>query len=644
MSPPGSLRGAKAGSGSSKSSAFKLDEDNQEGDDGELPSDIVEEVIEGYWAKYDDLRLFFFREVAAAINAGEIEAEANVLAQLLPLTNLPKVQEDLNTFFLPSMSTNPSKPAKSKKKKTKGKEVDALPDWMETYESDSDSDSTPTQGKRKRASALGTQAAVHSIKAHTNAYTDAFESALFRLPIPPSTTRTILAGLHGERGILAHWAPTRRVRLADWLGTTVDNGGPHAMLAMNGLFVLMTTYNLDYPRFYDRLYALLDANVLHLRYRARFFRLLDTFLRSPLLSAALIASFIKRLSRLALSAPPAGVIMVIPFIYNLFKRHPGAMVMLHRLEGGDAYDPQEERVMHTKAIESSVWELASLKDHYLASIATLAKIFSEQFTKPEFNMEDFLDHGYGTVSGRVFTHRSSSTPRRRGRFAMPRHCPSSSSWAVGQSCSRRTTSLIKSRNCGRSNGRPVGSSIVDFLRNTYRTSSLQCLASGDGLQPARGREAARRRWSWPRCWLALTLARGAGRLARGHLPRVVREEDTCGAPERGSHVAGRPFPCGTGARREKHHELGGLLVVVGPLVVALAPVSLALALAIPLTQLPFPVSGRLRRTGLAVRRRVDLPKPFTQGRTAVHACAAATRVAGRGTESRRAHGGYTSVF
>jgi U3 small nucleolar RNA-associated protein 19 len=37
----------------------------------------------------------------------------------------------------------------------------------------------------------------------------------------------------------------------------------------------------DYPDFYKRLYGLLDANVLHVKYRARFFRLLDTFLASP---------------------------------------------------------------------------------------------------------------------------------------------------------------------------------------------------------------------------------------------------------------------------------------------------------------------------------------------------------------------------
>lgn len=380
---------------------------SQENEDGALPADIAEQVVEKYWAAYDDLRLFFFREVAAMIASGELSNTDAVLTQLAPLTNLPKVQGDINTFYLPGLDSPPvsNKKAKTgkedKKKKGKGKELDALPDWMETYESESD-DEVLGKRKRERASALGTHAAVHSLPAHVNAYTTAWEEALSRLELGEGWTRRILATLHGERGVLAHWAPARRVRLADWLGGTVDGGGAHALLAMNGLFVLMTTYNLDYPRFYERLYALLDGEVLHARYRARFFRLLDTFLRSPLLSASLVAGFIKRLARLALSAPPAGAILVVPFVYNLFKRHPGTMAMLHRLADeapeDDPYDENEPVPGKSGAIESSAWELAAIKGHYLASVGTMAKIFGEQFTKPEFNLEDFLDHGYGTVS------------------------------------------------------------------------------------------------------------------------------------------------------------------------------------------------------------------------------------------------------
>jgi hypothetical protein len=73
--------------------------------------------------------------------------------------------------------------------------------------------------------------------------------------------------------------------------------------------------------------------------------------------------------------------------------------LVPRLTYIDPYDAEERSPLATNAINSSCYELAALQHHYLASISTLAKIFTEVFTKPEFNMEDFLDHGYGTVSG-----------------------------------------------------------------------------------------------------------------------------------------------------------------------------------------------------------------------------------------------------
>ena len=50
------------------------------------------------------------------------------------------------------------------------------------------------------------------------------------------------------------------------------------------------------------------------------------------LPANLVASFVKRLSRLSLSAPPAAVVMLIPFTYNMLRRHPALMAMIHRAE------------------------------------------------------------------------------------------------------------------------------------------------------------------------------------------------------------------------------------------------------------------------------------------------------------------------
>lgn len=117
----------------------------------------------------------------------------------------------------------------------------------------------------------------------------------------------------------------------------------------------------------------------------------------------MIAAFIKRMGRLSLTAPPAACVIIIPFIYNLLKRHPTCMCLIHSNKTIDnaATDPfimEELDPYESKAIDSSLWEVKTLSEHYYANVSTLAKIFSEQFLKPKYNLEDFLDHTYATVS------------------------------------------------------------------------------------------------------------------------------------------------------------------------------------------------------------------------------------------------------
>ena len=181
-----------------------------------------------------------------------------------------------------------------------------------------------------------------------------------------------------------------------------------AILALNGLFELIKAKNLDYPNFYEKLYALFDRNLMHVRYRSRFFRLVEIFLNSTHLPVNLVASFIKRMSRLALTAPPSAIVIIIPLVYNLLKSHPSCTFMVHRerydrdaarKEGyEDPFDMNEPDPMNTNAIESSLWELVMLQGHYHPSVATLARIVSEQFTKESYKLEDFLDHSYASVS------------------------------------------------------------------------------------------------------------------------------------------------------------------------------------------------------------------------------------------------------
>jgi len=194
--------------------------------------------------------------------------------------------------------------------------------------------------------------------------------------------------------------------LMDFLTDSFNVGGSTSLLALSGLFYLIQQKNLDYPQFYQKLYSQLDANILHSKHRSRFFRLLDTFLASTHLPAALVASFIKRLSRLCLHAPPSGIVVVVPWIYNLLKSHPSCTFMIHRtsklqsgnlLRWGDPFIMDEPDPMDTDAIESSLWEIHTLQSHYHPNVAAIAKIISEQFTKQAYNIEDFLDHSYATM-------------------------------------------------------------------------------------------------------------------------------------------------------------------------------------------------------------------------------------------------------
>ncbi|PIA14482.1 CBF-domain-containing protein, partial [Coemansia reversa NRRL 1564] len=239
---------------------------------------------------------------------------------------------------------------------------------------------------------------------HKKAFSEAW-LAFMRLSLTADMYKQVLLTMH--KRIIPHMTDAKG--LMDFLSNSYDAGGSISLLALNGLFTLITEYNLNYPQFYEKLYALLDRNLLHVKYRARFFRLLEVFLGSSHLPAYLIAAFIKRMSRLALSAPPAGAVTVIPMVYNLLKDHPSCMVLIHRMPGYneetgeevvtgdcDPFDSEESDPAKCQAMKSSLWELETLQHHYYPNIATLAKVFNEPFHKPKFMLEDFLDHTYAT--------------------------------------------------------------------------------------------------------------------------------------------------------------------------------------------------------------------------------------------------------
>ncbi|KAK9248913.1 CBF/Mak21 family-domain-containing protein [Lipomyces tetrasporus] len=325
--------------------------------------ELLLEFVEKYANKYDDLRYYFFHFSGLLANdamADQSESHktaftTNLLSALYSIDNLPTEDAHLNEF------------------------------WVELPE------------KNKQP--------VAKLSAQKAAFQDSW-LAVLRLPLTGDQYKYILQIMH--RKIVPHM--NKPQTLMDFLTDSYDAGGATSLLALNALFSLMQMYNLDYPNFYTKLYALLDRNVMHVKYRSRFFRLLDLFLSSTHLPALLVASFIKRLSRLAISAPPSAIVIIIPFVYNLLKRHNTCNVLLQRVDTTDAEedhrDPfvaDETDPMKSGALDSSLWELATLQSHYHPNVAMLAKIISEPFHKPSYNIEDFMDHSYNTMLDAEFT-------------------------------------------------------------------------------------------------------------------------------------------------------------------------------------------------------------------------------------------------
>ncbi|KAF2271958.1 CBF-domain-containing protein [Westerdykella ornata] len=321
---------------------------------------VLDEFAEKYFRPFDDVRFYTFQTVTNVLDGDLTETSkqlvsSNSLSLLMSLDQVPTSKDDVQNFL-----TEPSNEGKSP---------------------------------------------VPSLSAYKSRAQEAWLATL-RGGINKEQRKAILRVFSHQ---IAPWFPQPEM-LMDFLTDSYDVGGATSLLALSGLYYLISEKNLDYPSFYTKLYSLLDDGLLHSKHRSRFFRLLDTFMSSTHLPAALVASFIKRLSRLALNAPPAGIVAVVPWIYNMFMRHPACTFMMHREtrdptlkkkleeEGmDDPFDMDEKDPMFTGAIDSSIWEIETLQSHYHPNVATLAGIISEQFTKRSYNLEDFLDQSYNAL-------------------------------------------------------------------------------------------------------------------------------------------------------------------------------------------------------------------------------------------------------
>lgn len=322
-----------------------------------------QEFVEKYLEEHDDVRYFTFYHTANVLARTEPKRQSLVTNSLAILTQIEGVPDS----------------------------DDQMEDWY--------GQEPATSGKKHL---------LLKVSEHRKIAQEAW-LAVIRSSLTKDQRKTVLSQLTTR---IVPWF-TRIEMLMDFLTDSYNAGGASSLLALSGLFYLIAEKNLDYPAFYNKLYSLLDDSLLHSKHRSRFFRLLETFMSSTHLPANMVASFIKRLSRLALHAPPGAIVVVVPWVYNMLKKHPTCTFMIHRVpkqhylppilrtieEQGmdDPFDMSESDPMETCAIDSSLWELETLASHYHPNVATLARIIQEQFTKRNYELEDFLDHTYDAL-------------------------------------------------------------------------------------------------------------------------------------------------------------------------------------------------------------------------------------------------------
>ncbi|KAL2649788.1 hypothetical protein R1flu_017916 [Riccia fluitans] len=313
--------------------------------------------------------------------------------------------------------------------------------------------STPvrTGEKRKKdqvSSSKSKQSKPTNPKKRKSAFTKAWLSFL-RLELPLDTYKKVLGGLHKQ--VIPYMS--NPILLSDFLTLSYNMGGLISVMALSSLFVLITAHGLEYPDFYNKLYALLEPSIFVAKHRARFFELLDACLKSSHLPAYLAAAFAKKLGRLVLSAPPSGSVVVIALIHNILRRHPSVNHLVHRdgsqsvvapaVEDGanqgsstgsakkveteqasykigegklgvDPFQADEPDTAKTDALKSSLWEIDTLRRHYCPAVSRFVESLETDLTvrakTTEMTISDFSSTSYATIFNEEVGRRLKTVP------------------------------------------------------------------------------------------------------------------------------------------------------------------------------------------------------------------------------------------
>eukprot|EP00796_Vickermania_ingenoplastis_P007211 gene7211-5068_t len=278
---------------------------------------------------------------------------------------------------------------------------------------------------------------VFSERAHRHAFT-----SLWLQCIQYAGEAALHAHLLYRLGTVILPSLTNPLVVADYLAECFRSGGLIAVLALQGVFILMLDHGLEYPQYYKQLYSLITADAFASRHRYDLFRLLDLSMSSLRVPSYIAASVIKRIAQVSLLAPSPTLYFSLPFIRKVLQGHPNCLALIHRssreavvpdeLLTGNADDSIKAKrdaaqrtaeLFHgidpfavdadpdsTHALCSTLWEFAVLERHYLPKIPLMISAFSS-------TAQDKTPLQFEKSYGRLFT--AEVTRRLDGRDVPP---------------------------------------------------------------------------------------------------------------------------------------------------------------------------------------------------------------------------------
>mmetsp|Transcript_5726 Transcript_5726/g.7893 ORF Transcript_5726/g.7893 Transcript_5726/m.7893 type:complete len:462 (+) Transcript_5726:434-1819(+) len=264
--------------------------------------------------------------------------------------------------------------------------------------------SVPGGGKKK--------APVKTLVAHQKIFGKAVANCL-KLSLNPASYRQVLLWL--PKYCIPHVLDP--LQLADFLIDSYKQGGVISLLALESLFLLMTKYRLEYAGFYASLYQLLTPTTCYTKHRQRYFELTGLALSSIKIPASTLAAFLKRACLTALLSPPSGGLYGLALAFRQLQRHADLHTLIHKPprpgqkhkkkkkgqqevseeeEEEKAFDVDEEDPEKANALNTSLWELTALKDHYYPAVSSMAKGFQNKInTKAvKLDVDDFTSLTY----------------------------------------------------------------------------------------------------------------------------------------------------------------------------------------------------------------------------------------------------------